>query len=82
MSDGLGMFSGWRIIDGLSKHCIGHRQRRGKEKTWDHMEEHGLSHKFARGTKQGVWVTEAPSKVQGQSPGGGLGEAPEAGDIW
>jgi len=47
--------------------------------TWRNM---GLATNLLGGTKQGVWVTEAPSKVQGQSPGGGLGEAPEAGDIW
>ena len=43
-----------------------------------YLHDQGRSQKFAKGTKQGVWGTEAPSGVQGQSPGGGLGRSPRS----
>jgi len=47
------------------------------------MQHRGVARNLLRGTKEGVWGTEDPSGVQGQSPGGGLGaKPPEAGDIY
>jgi len=42
-----------------------------------------VARNLLREGQNGVWGTEAPSGVQGQSPGGGLGaKPPEAGDIY
>ena len=48
------------------------------------LENRGVARNLLRGgVKQGVWGTEVPSGVQGQSSGGGLGaKPPEAGDIY
>jgi len=57
------------------------REMTGKGKNTVLMDR-GVARNLLRGTKQGVWWTEAPSGVQGQSPGVGLGaKPPEAGDI-